>query len=745
MATVRRALYRRQLALFLALSLVVVAVLSVPVFTSFRRFSEQQIEQGLNASLDRVEYQMRFVFERAIYVALALYRSPSSQAFLFGRDVDELERVALQDDVRERLAAHPFLYSGAIYNREIGFVATSPRKEAPDSPHKLAELLREGGSSQRTYLVRRLEPTAAGFSSEDVLTLVYSDDVTSTGYEHAVIIDIPLRSMLEHVASAADAADYDAFLMTREPRLVYPHGHVDHATGVVDSPRFDETRGMIELGSGAESALAAFAHDVSTGTTAVVLYELEELRRAAYGLQRRIAGIALVVLAAGWALSIVLTRYAYLPVQRLLDRVDPEHFYTAVRTRLNEMEYLSTHFSEVTERAAELEDASMRQSTVLTELRLRALLLDEPVPESIRNPNPDGTMYACILIRVRPGIEYRYEHEHVRHAASEIAPVGSTVVFVARGESVVLIPAESSAATVARRILDELNCGDERTGSGAENAFNGAALDEPTVEARLRKAYRTLNALSRYQFFYERPMLFTPELVRRTHAGRASYPTDREKELLEKLRFGHRASYVSELQNICDGMRDCSYESVVSVLLQLALAIARGVDEISARNDRLELPYSTDIARRAEAWSSFDEAITWFVELYDSFQDASDRAEAAIGGQNRERVERAAGFIRDHISDPQLSVPTIADAVNLSRSYFSRVFRAQVGVSVNEFIARERIERAERLLADTDDTVESVARACGIQNTKYFFQLFRKHVGVTPAAFRASQRERSTV
>lgn len=738
MGSVKRVLYRRQLILFLVLSLVLVGVLSVLVFSSFRTFSERQMELSLTSSMRRVDHQVRFVFERAIYVALALYRSPVAQAVLYRGEIDELDRVAAQQDLRERIAAHPFLYSAALYNRDTGFVGTSPRAEAAESPQRIVELLDGGSSRERAYLVRRLQSPGTGFSDQEVITLVYSEDPSPMAYRHAVVIDIPFRSILEHLASTSDADGTQTFFMIDDSDITFPRRYERIASIIAERAMESDHVGTMTVDEHGGRALAGFVRTGAANTTTVMLYPLTELQEAAYALQRRIAIIALLVLAVGWALSVGLTRYAYLPVQQLLDRVDPEHFYASVRSRLNEMEYVSTHFSQMASRAARLEDESLQQTSVLDELRLRALLLGEPVPDSLQSWNDDRTAYWCLLIYVRSGHVHDYDHEHVRQVVREVAPGEAVAVFVARGESVVLVPRRADGVhepelhALGEHIMERLNDTDE--------AFAAAVLDAPVEASQLRSARQRLVSLQRHELFHDVPIVCTPAFVERAHGRRADYPASLEKDLLEDLCFGHRRSYVNRVTDLCARLSDCTYESTVSVLLQLALVLVRSVEQVEKTTEPRHGYYVSDMTRAAERWGSFEDVVRWFTDIYDLFQAATRNADDAVGEQGRERIERAIGFIRANLDDAQLSVPTIAEQVGISRSYFSRVFKQHARVSVNEFITRERIEQAQRLLASTSDTVETISVACGIRNTKYFFQLFRRHVGVTPAAYRAAHR-----
>jgi len=52
-------------------------------------------------------------------------------------------------------------------------------------------------------------------------------------------------------------------------------------------------------------------------------------------------------------------------------------------------------------------------------------------------------------------------------------------------------------------------------------------------------------------------------------------------------------------------------------------------------------------------------------------------------------------------------------------------------------VKRIRLEHAKKLLSDSPYKVERISRLVGYENTKYFYRLFKKEIGMTPAEYRA--------
>ena len=83
-----------------------------------------------------------------------------------------------------------------------------------------------------------------------------------------------------------------------------------------------------------------------------------------------------------------------------------------------------------------------------------------------------------------------------------------------------------------------------------------------------------------------------------------------------------------------------------------------------------------------------------------------------------------------------MSAQTIAEEMGLSAPYFRKQYLNETGLSIGDKLNQIRVDEACRLLRETDLSVEAIARQIGVENTKYFFVLFKKIKGVTPRQFR---------
>jgi LacI family transcriptional regulator len=99
------------------------------------------------------------------------------------------------------------------------------------------------------------------------------------------------------------------------------------------------------------------------------------------------------------------------------------------------------------------------------------------------------------------------------------------------------------------------------------------------------------------------------------------------------------------------------------------------------------------------------------------------------------RIAAALRFIRQHATE-QIDVARVARETALSRSVLERRMKAFIGRSPGEEINRIRFAAVEKLLMETDLTLDAIAARCGFTHPQYMAEAFRKRTGITPGEFR---------
>lgn len=137
-----------------------------------------------------------------------------------------------------------------------------------------------------------------------------------------------------------------------------------------------------------------------------------------------------------------------------------------------------------------------------------------------------------------------------------------------------------------------------------------------------------------------------------------------------------------------------------------------------------------DVRLSEENYNYADSKLQWMPALRDAL------VASAGCGCNNAHIERlimaAAVYIAEHLTSHELKTESVADSINMSRSYFSTSFKKYTGFSVNGFIRKERVELAKQLIAkDSSMSFSEVSYQVGYRDEKYFAKVFQLREGVT--------------
>lgn len=104
-------------------------------------------------------------------------------------------------------------------------------------------------------------------------------------------------------------------------------------------------------------------------------------------------------------------------------------------------------------------------------------------------------------------------------------------------------------------------------------------------------------------------------------------------------------------------------------------------------------------------------------------------------------MDKLMAYIEEHISDAELKVDDMANAVGIGRSSFYTRLKQIVDLSPNDFLRHVRMKRAEDLVKDSSMSFSQIAYTVGFSDPKYFSKCFKKHTGMSPSEFRKQNGE----
>ncbi|QJD81907.1 helix-turn-helix domain-containing protein [Cohnella herbarum] len=261
---------------------------------------------------------------------------------------------------------------------------------------------------------------------------------------------------------------------------------------------------------------------------------------------------------------------------------------------------------------------------------------------------------------------------------------------------------------------------------------------EPADWCALPAMYDRLSAVFAYGLGTTKEILLSDRYLEDKDVGRdrlalnrihllGTYLDDRDKSKFDEL-YG-------EVMAFADGEGWAGSGPALEVFYSLAaLFIARlnRRGKFAQYAGRIDL-YKLFSVHEHDGWS---EADAFFRRLADLLLDAD---EADGERETSETVRAVNDYIEANLGG-DLSLNRLADVVHLTPTYLSKLYGKSTGGSLSDYIYRERLAKAKRLLMESDLRIADVGVRVGYWTPSYFTRFFRKMTGMSPQEFRDSIR-----
>jgi len=211
---------------------------------------------------------------------------------------------------------------------------------------------------------------------------------------------------------------------------------------------------------------------------------------------------------------------------------------------------------------------------------------------------------------------------------------------------------------------------------------------------------------------------------------------DTEKELIRRVRLGDRRG-AKEILNKLLGivlLKDpIRVDLLKAHILELVVVLTRvAVEEGGNLEDILGMKYNFVV----ELYNiqKQEEICYWIVRVLDRI---IDNIYTTRNDYNYEILEKALRYIDEHSSLP-LTLEDVANHVALSPYHFAHLIKKELGFTFVDYLTRVRIEKAKRLLRQSDQNITQIAFEVGYPDQSYFTKVFKRIEETTPKLYRQS-------
>ena len=226
---------------------------------------------------------------------------------------------------------------------------------------------------------------------------------------------------------------------------------------------------------------------------------------------------------------------------------------------------------------------------------------------------------------------------------------------------------------------------------------------------------------------------YIASLKKRPSPEKTGYPVEKERELIAAISRGDQAVAGERLNEILGHLMFSTgdFAALRTRVIELLVVLSRAAISGGADAEHIfGLNYS--YLKELDSQTDFESLCRWLTDILRRFVNLVFEVSDI---KHRDIIYKAAGYIRENYRS-RITLDSTAEFVGYSPSYFSRVFKADMGTSFNSYLNEYRIEKSKTLLLEEGATVLSVSLEVGFDDPSYFSKVFKRVTGMSPGKFR---------
>ncbi|MDI9482297.1 MAG: AraC family transcriptional regulator [Bacillota bacterium] len=229
------------------------------------------------------------------------------------------------------------------------------------------------------------------------------------------------------------------------------------------------------------------------------------------------------------------------------------------------------------------------------------------------------------------------------------------------------------------------------------------------------KTSSTMSEIRQYQLFHHTPMY--------------------EKRLAQCIREGNREKLLAHLRKSHDGepgmlsknpLRNQKNLFICSVTIAARAAIEGGLDS------ELAFTLSDSYIQHVEELNEIGQIASLYLKMLTDFTCRVHRLKSMNYSNT---IIKCRDYITNHIYE-NITLSQLSKVLSVSSNYLSEKFKKEVGMTISEFIQKEKVEEAKRLLSSTNNSILDICVSLNFTDQSYFTKIFKKVTGITPNQYR---------
>jgi AraC-like DNA-binding protein len=730
--------------IFLGLFITIFLGVNIVAYFLYSVFSAtlvSEINTGTGQTLAKIKNGMELIYNDIISLMTQMaFGDITLTRMMFETGRDRILEYQGYQILKRTMMSHPFVDYLGIYNERLDLIMTTCdfTSESQARLKGLANNYYRRAANTQTILISLQK--GAPVSVLDSITLVMYSSLSLENDKGALLMGIKL-SYFQQLVQQINKGDLEEVIIFHDSgQLItssnHDYGKEDFIRTIQNLP--DESGFFLSRVSGEETHVS-FTRSRPLGWTFISLSPYKSMVSGLNSLRLIVFFITLGILCAGILISYFMAVSMYRPVYRLLRQFN---YFPSKRSLLSsnpEGAYIEKQIDSLRS-TADMSETLIRNYTVMNLLKNQNTESDA-INMKILEPAFGDPFYMVCLV----SIDEQRAWERLDAAGQE--KIRRHIISIGGGFLKQCCKSVDYGIVKPADIAFVLHLGDgvcppalipmlaetiEAVKDASGQSISCAVSSIVNSIFAINDSYEETDVLMGERYYAG----FGNVILKKPDGGRVKtgYPEDIADALCNALFSGDSQGITEGVNKFAAYLRETARDyiqihlnTVIMRMLSHYLSHTIPVDAPSFYSVFQELCELETLERVRERFSGF------CLALAQGFREKEPEPLPAL-------VNDSIALAEKFYTDPLFNVNVAAGWLNITPSYFNRVFKKNMGKSFSEYLGEYRMEIAKRLLRETNNSIGSIPNAVGISNINYFYTLFKKMYNFTPQQFRRLNR-----
>lgn len=265
-----------------------------------------------------------------------------------------------------------------------------------------------------------------------------------------------------------------------------------------------------------------------------------------------------------------------------------------------------------------------------------------------------------------------------------------------------------------------------------KNGFSCITISVINIKGlgEIENSLNNLEKLSKWFISLGNDEVIYEELISKLKLYHCNYPREIENKVLKAIKNNEQEKLAAINKEFISYLKTNLYDpaeiiDVSSKYIFSILTAAKGCNSnlyIEFKNEGI-----LDSINNSCTFDELTEQLNYIIYKMCKRNDEEGKVKSLI-------VRKAINYIKEYYSD-KVSLEEIANGMNITPEYLSRLFTKELGKSFSDYLKEFRIQKAKELLVSNKLKIYEVAEKVGYSDSKYFCKVFKESTGMAPKEY----------